>query len=87
MEYGPHGIRANAVAPGVVPTAMWTEHLAKSGVEDEVLEATPLRRLTAADEIAEVVTFLASDAARAITGETIAADGGMRSTLNLYPKV
>jgi NAD(P)-dependent dehydrogenase (short-subunit alcohol dehydrogenase family) len=87
MEYGPRGIRANAVAPGVVPTALWTEHLAKPGVTDSVLGTMPIRRLTEAEEVADVVTFLASDAARAITGETIAADGGMRATLNLYPTV
>jgi NAD(P)-dependent dehydrogenase (short-subunit alcohol dehydrogenase family) len=87
MEYGPRGIRANAVAPGVVPTALWVENLAKPGVTDEVLATIPIRRLTEADEIADVVTFLASDASRAITGETISADGGMRATVNLYPTV
>jgi NAD(P)-dependent dehydrogenase (short-subunit alcohol dehydrogenase family) len=87
MEYGPRGIRANAVAPGVVPTALWVEHLAKPGVSDAVLGTIPIRRLTEAEEIADVVTFLASDASRAITGETISADGGMRATLNLYPTV
>src|SRR5262245_34818259 len=87
MEYGPSGIRANAVAPGVVPTALWVENLAKPGVAEEVLATIPIRRLTGADEIADVVTFLASDASRAITGETISADGGMRATLNLYPTV
>jgi 3-oxoacyl-[acyl-carrier protein] reductase len=87
MEYGPRGIRANAVAPGVVPTALWTENLAKPGVTEAVLATIPTRRLTDPDEIADVVTFLASDASRAITGETISADGGMRSTLNLYPTV
>ncbi len=87
MEYGPRGIRANAVAPGVVPTALWVENLAKPGVTDEVLATIPTRRLTDAEEIADVVTFLASDASRAITGETISADGGMHSTLNLYPTV
>jgi NAD(P)-dependent dehydrogenase (short-subunit alcohol dehydrogenase family) len=87
MEYGPRGIRANAVAPGVVPTALWVENLAKPGVTEEVLATIPTRRLTEAEEIADVVTFLASDASRAITGETISADGGMRATLNLYPAV
>jgi NAD(P)-dependent dehydrogenase (short-subunit alcohol dehydrogenase family) len=87
MEYGPRGIRANAVAPGVVPTALWVEHLAKPGVTDEVLATIPTRRLTEAEEIADVVTFLASDASRAITGATISADGGMAATLNLFPKV
>jgi 3-oxoacyl-[acyl-carrier protein] reductase len=87
MEYGPQGIRANSVAPGVVGTAMWRENLAKPGVEDAVLDLIPTRRLSTPEEVADVVVFLASDAARAITGEVIAADGGMRSTINLWPKV
>ncbi|HET9547976.1 MAG TPA: SDR family oxidoreductase [Desertimonas sp.] len=87
MEYGPRGIRANAVAPGVVPTDLWVEHLAKPGVADEVLATIPTRRLTDAEEVADVVTFLASDASRSITGETISTDGGMYATLNIYPTV
>ena len=61
--------------------------LRRAGVDDEVLGTIPARRLTDADEVANVVTFLASDAARAITGETISADGGMFATTNLYPTV
>lgn len=87
MEYGPRGIRANTVAPGVVETDMWTENLAKPGVSDAVLGLIPTRRLSSAEEVADVVTFLASDAARAITGEVIAADGGIHSTVNLWPTV
>jgi NAD(P)-dependent dehydrogenase (short-subunit alcohol dehydrogenase family) len=87
MEYGPHGIRANGVAPGVVETAMWRENLAKPGVAEAVLDVIPTRRLSTPEEVADVVVFLASDAARSITGEVIAADGGIRSTVNLYPKV
>jgi NAD(P)-dependent dehydrogenase (short-subunit alcohol dehydrogenase family) len=87
MEYGPRGIRANSVAPGVVETAMWRDNLAKPGVPEAVLGLIPLRRLSSADEIADVVTFLASDAARAITGEVIVADGGIHSTVNLWPTV
>jgi NAD(P)-dependent dehydrogenase (short-subunit alcohol dehydrogenase family) len=87
MEYGPQGIRANSVAPGVVATAMWRENLAKPGVEGAVLDLIPTRRISTEEEVADVVVFLASDAARAITGEIIAADGGMRSTINLWPKV
>jgi NAD(P)-dependent dehydrogenase (short-subunit alcohol dehydrogenase family) len=87
MEYGPVGIRANNVAPGVVDTAMWRENLAKPGVTEAVLDVIPTRRLSTPEEIADVVVFLASDAARAITGEVIAADGGIRSTVNLWPKV
>ena len=87
MEYGPQGIRANSVAPGVVETAMWNEHLAKPGVADAVLDVIPTRRLSTPEEVADVVVFLASDVSRAITGEVIAADGGIRSTVNLWPKV
>jgi NAD(P)-dependent dehydrogenase (short-subunit alcohol dehydrogenase family) len=87
MEYGPQGIRANTVAPGVVETAMWRENLAKPGVADAVLDLIPTRRLSTPEEVADVVVFLASDASRAITGEVIAADGGIRSTVNLWPKV
>jgi len=87
MEYGPVGIRANAVAPGVVHTDMWRENLAKPGVTESVTGIIALRRLTEPHEIADVVTFLASDASSAITGETLAADGGMHATVNLYPTV
>lgn len=87
MEYGPRGVRANSVAPGVIDTAMWRAQLAQPGVADDILGVTPMRRLTGADEIADVVAFLASDASRAVTGETISADGGMHATINLWPTV
>jgi NAD(P)-dependent dehydrogenase (short-subunit alcohol dehydrogenase family) len=87
MEYGPSGIRANSVAPGVVVTDLWTPSLAQDGVTEQVNDLVALRRLSDAGEVADVVVFLASDASRYVTGEVIAADGGMRSTLNLYPRV
>ena len=87
MEYGPVGIRANAVAPGVVHTEMWRENLAKPGVAESVTGVIPTRRLTEPSEVANVVLFLASDASSAITGETLSADGGMHATINLYPTV
>jgi NAD(P)-dependent dehydrogenase (short-subunit alcohol dehydrogenase family) len=87
MEYGPAGIRVNAVAPGVVETAMWRENLAKPGVADAVLGVIPTRRLSSPEEVAAVVAFLASDAASALTGEVLSADGGIHSTVNLWPTV
>ena len=87
MEYGPVGVRANAVAPGVVHTEMWRENLAKPGVEASVTGVIPTRRLTEPSEVANVVLFLASDASSAITGETLSADGGIHATVNLYPTV
>jgi NAD(P)-dependent dehydrogenase (short-subunit alcohol dehydrogenase family) len=87
MEYGPRGIRANGVAPGVVETEMWTANLAKPGVADAVLGVIPTRRVSTPEEVADTVVFLASDASRAITGEVISADGGINATVNLWPTV
>ncbi len=84
MELGPWGIRVNAVAPGVVDTQMWARNKAVPGVVESVEAQTPLRRWSRPEDVADVVVFLASDAARFVTGETIAADGGMARTLDLY---
>jgi len=54
------------------------------GVIDQVNALTPLRRWAEPADIADVVAFLASDAARFVTGETICVDGGMARTVNLY---
>ncbi len=87
MEYGPRGIRANSVAPGVVETDLWRENLARPGVTEAVLEVIPTRRVSTPEEVADTVVFLASDASRAITGEVISADGGIHATVNLWPTV
>ena len=84
MELGPMGIRVNSVAPGVVDTALWASNKKVDGVIEAVENLTPLRRWAEPDDIADVITFLASDAARFITGETISADGGMAHALDLY---
>ncbi|MGH9117968.1 MAG: SDR family NAD(P)-dependent oxidoreductase, partial [Acidimicrobiales bacterium] len=84
IELGPHGIRVNSVAPGVVDTALWARNKAVPGVIETIEGLTPLRRWAAPDDIADVIVFLASDAARFVTGETISADGGMARTLDLY---
>jgi NAD(P)-dependent dehydrogenase (short-subunit alcohol dehydrogenase family) len=84
IELGPSGIRVNAVAPGVVDTDLWAKNKAIPGVVEQIEALTPLRRWAVPDDIADVVVFLASDAARFVTGETIGADGGMGKTLDLY---
>jgi NAD(P)-dependent dehydrogenase (short-subunit alcohol dehydrogenase family) len=84
MELGPSGIRVNSVAPGVVDTAMWAKNKAIPGVVETIENQTPLRRWAQPDDIADVIVFLASDAARFITGETIAVDGGMAHTFDIY---
>ncbi len=84
MELGPRGIRVNSVAPGVVDTALWERNKAIPGVVEATEALTPLRRWAQPEDIADVIVFLASDASRFITGETISADGGMAKTLDLF---
>lgn len=74
-ELGSRDIRVNAVAPGIITTAMTDQLVASGG--DALLKATPLGRFGTADEIAGVVLFLCSDAASFITGETIQINGGL----------
>jgi NAD(P)-dependent dehydrogenase (short-subunit alcohol dehydrogenase family) len=84
IELGPMGIRVNSVAPGVVDTALWASNKKVDGVIEAVENLTPLRRRAEPADIADVITFLSSDAARFITGETISVDGGMAHALDLY---
>jgi NAD(P)-dependent dehydrogenase (short-subunit alcohol dehydrogenase family) len=76
-EWGPAGIRVNAVAPGFIETPMMRSGI-ESGALDEqlMLRRIPLRRLGTPGEVADVVAFLASPAARYITGSVICVDGG-----------
>jgi NAD(P)-dependent dehydrogenase (short-subunit alcohol dehydrogenase family) len=84
IELGPAGIRVNSVAPGVVDTEMWARNKAIPGVIEEIEALTPLHRWATPDDIADVVVFLASDAARFVTGETVCVDGGLVRTTDLY---
>jgi len=84
IELGPSGIRVNAVAPGVVDTDLWAKNKAIPGVVETIEGQTPLRRWATPDDVADVIVFLASDAARFVTGESICVDGGMGHTLDLY---
>jgi len=84
MEYGPSGIRCNTVAPGAIATAMWERNRTVPGVIEQVEAQTAPRRWGTPEDIADVVAFLASDAARYVTAQTIEVDGGMASTLDLY---
>ncbi len=74
-ELAPHGINVNAVAPGLVETAMTRGKLAGISRE-QLLAAMPMGRLAEVGDIANAVAFLASDAAAYITGDTLLVDGG-----------
>jgi NAD(P)-dependent dehydrogenase (short-subunit alcohol dehydrogenase family) len=74
---GERGIRVNAVAPGVVPTEMSNFTKTDAG-RDYTLGMQALKRLATPEEIAAAITFLASDQARWITGDTLRVDGGSK---------
>jgi 3-oxoacyl-[acyl-carrier protein] reductase len=74
---GPRGIRVNAVAPGVIDTDMSSFTKAEAGRE-AALVMQALKRIGKPEDVADVVAFLASDAARWITGASIPADGGSK---------
>lgn len=79
-EYGPYGVRVNCIAPGLIRTdfarALWEDeaNLVKA------LTGTPLGRIGEPDDVAGAAAFLASDASRYITGQTLIVDGGATVT-------
>ena len=75
QEIGRRGVRANAIAPGFIETAM-TEAL-PDDVRKAWIENIPLRRAGRVEDIANVATFLASDLSSYISGQVIQVDGGM----------
>ena len=76
LSLAKYNIRANAIGPGSIKTAMLEQVMSDDGVRRRIMSRTPLGRLGEAEEIATVALFLASDAASYITGQTIYADGG-----------
>lgn len=76
-EFGPHNIRVNAIAPGVIDTAMY--NTVPSEVLTSRVHATQLKRMGRPEEVANVIMFLASDLSSHITGQVIRIDGGIGS--------
>jgi 3-oxoacyl-[acyl-carrier protein] reductase len=85
LELGPRGVRCNAILPGVVRTPLMAPMLERPGVAEAFERQTPLGRIAEGADIADVAVFLASPAARWITGVALPVDGGM--SLREHPEL
>ncbi len=76
MEFGPKGLRFNAICPGLVKTDFARELWAKPEVEERISKQIPLRRLGEPEDFAGLAVFLASDASKYMTGQALTVCGG-----------
>jgi len=76
QEFGPHGVRFNAICPGLIRTDFARELWENPKVEDRIQQQIPLRRLGEADDLKGLAVFLASDASRYMTGQALTVCGG-----------
>lgn len=87
LEYGPHGIRCNAIAPGWINTPFNAQFLAQfpdpKKTEDEIKNLHPVGRLGTPEDIANMAVFLASEKAGFVTGQEIIVAGGRMAKLPL----
>lgn len=85
-DYGPRGIRANCVAPGVTMTDMVRHRFEDEMFKRVNVETTPYPRLGEVEDVASTIAFLCSPGAAFINGQTIVVDGGWTSTKYLSPR-
>lgn len=87
LEWGPRGIRANAVGPGFVPTPGAGQVYDDEAVRTLRANAVPLKRLAEPSDIADAVAFLTSDQSSYVNGQVLYVDGGMSQALmTLIPR-
>lgn len=87
VEWGPDGVRSNAVCPGMILTELSRSMYDRPGVEEARSATIPARRIGQPDDVAEAVLFLASDRSAYINGAEIEVDGGFpRNLLGLVPR-
>ena len=76
LELGPKGVRVNAIAPGLVQTALSEHYWKQEAQRDAILEKQPIQRLGQPSDVAELALLLASEKGSYITGQTFVVDGG-----------
>lgn len=76
VQYGPQGVRVNAVAPGLIRTVFAQRLLENTAFMERRITHTPLRRVGEPEDVAGVVAFLVSRAGAFVTGQTLVVDGG-----------
>jgi gluconate 5-dehydrogenase len=81
VEYGPHGITANAVAPGFVRTEFTAGLQQRPGFEQFLRDSVPCGRWAIPEDVAPAVLYLCSPAASFVNGQVLAIDGGMLASL------
>ncbi|KUF16457.1 MULTISPECIES: SDR family NAD(P)-dependent oxidoreductase [Streptomyces] len=84
VQYGPHNVRCNAIAPGAVMTPALENNLPES-VIDSLRKGNALPRLGAPEDIGHTMVFLASDESRYLTGQLLVVDGGMTMQSSAAP--
>jgi NAD(P)-dependent dehydrogenase (short-subunit alcohol dehydrogenase family) len=79
-EWGPHGVRINAIAPGFLRTPMWDADVARGEIDEAAhIEAVPARRLGLPSDVGQLAVYLASDSSSYVNGTCITIDGGTTS--------
>ena len=85
LELGRHGVRVNAIGPGLIHTPATAGMLAIPGLEDAFVHEAPIGRAGEPEDIARLLVYLGSDESSLMTGQTLYIDGG--ASINKYPEL